>query len=170
MGAGSKITLKDFDSGNLAKVVGGRLLVSVSGGGSGPTANVNISAIGGNLVTTTVPVSGTVTALQGTSPWVVSFPGGVSVTQGTSPWVVSGTVAATQSGAWTVAVSNFPATQPVSGTVTALQGTSPWVVSGTVAVSNFPATVAVTQSTSPWVVSGTVAVAPIWSPLSNASA
>lgn len=117
----------------------------------------------------TQPVSGTVTALQGTSPWVVS--GTVTSTQGTSPWVVSGTVAATQSGTWTtgrtwtlsnatdsvasvqsgawsVAVNNFPATQPVSGTVTALQGTSPWVVSGSVTA---------TQGTSPWVVSGTVA-------------
>lgn len=62
----------------------------------------------------------------------------------------------------TVAVSNFPATQPVSGTVTALQGTSPWVTS----VSNFPATqpvsiaaaVTVNQGTSPWVVTNTVAV------------
>lgn len=52
-----------------------------------------------------------------------------------------------------VAVTNFPATQPVSGTVTALQGTSPWVTSGTSTVSG---TVAVTQSTSPWVVSGSV--------------
>jgi hypothetical protein len=29
-----------------------------------------------------------------------------------------------------VAVTNFPAIQPVSGTVTALQGTTPWVVDG----------------------------------------
>lgn len=62
----------------------------------------------------------------------------------------------------TVAVSNFPATQPVSGTVTALQGTSPWVTS----VSNFPATqpvsiaapVTVNQGTSPWIVTNSVAV------------
>jgi len=66
---------------------------------------------------------------QGTSPWVVGDGGGsltvdgtVSVTQGTSPWVVGGTVAATQSGAWSVAVSNFPATVAVT------QSTSPWVV------------------------------------------
>lgn len=38
----------------------------------------------------------------------------VTVDQGTSPWVVSGTVAATQSGSWTV---------------TSNQGTSPWVTS-----------------------------------------
>lgn len=85
----------------------------------------------------------------------------VTALQGTSPWVISGTVAATQSGAWTtgrtwdlsfaadqvdatgssVSVSNFPATQSVT------QGTSPWVVSGTVTAN---------QGTSPWVVSGTV--------------
>lgn len=112
----------------------------------------------------TQPVSGTVTANQGTNPWVCSvtnFPasqtvnGTVSVTQpvvvdqGTSPWVTS--------------VSNFPAIQPVSGTVSVTQpvvvdqGTSPWVTS----VSNFPATqpvsgtVTALQGTSPWVVNET---------------
>lgn len=68
----------------------------------------------------------------------------------------------------TVAVSNFPATQPVSGTVTANQGTSPWVssVPTGVNVNNFPATqpvsgtVAATQSTSPWVVSGSSTITP----------
>lgn len=120
----------------------------------------------------------------------------VTANQGTNPWIVDGS-GFTQPVSGTVAVSNFPATQPVSGTVTALQGTSPWVVSGSVTaavtqgttpwivdgsgftqpvsgslgrtwtlssgtdsvsavVSNFPATQAVTQSTSPWVVSGTV--------------
>lgn len=92
-----------------------------------------------------------------TSPIAVSQSGSWTVTanQGTSPWVISGTVAATQSGTWTtgrtwtlnnstdsVNVGNFPATQAVT------QSTSPWVVSGTV-TSN--------QGTSPWVVSGTVA-------------
>lgn len=51
------------------------------------------------------PVSGTVTANQGTSPWVVS--GTVTVTDGSGPLTVD-------------------------GTVTVNQGTSPWVVSGTV--------------------------------------
>ena len=42
----------------------------------------------------TQPISGTVTALQGTSPWVVSLAsttitGTVAVTQSTSPWVIS---------------------------------------------------------------------------------
>lgn len=63
-------------------------------------------------------VSGTVTANQGTSPWVTSVSGTVAVTQSTSPWVVSGTVAATQSGTWTVQ-----------------QGTPPWTVTGTYATN-----------------------------------
>lgn len=93
----------------------------------------------------------------------ISFPASIEVTQGTSPWVIDGTVA----------VNNFPATQPVSGTVAVTQSTSPWVtsVTGTVAVTGpltdtqlraspvpVSGTVAVTQTTSPWVVSGTVAV------------
>lgn len=81
----------------------------------------------------TQPVSGTVTSNQGTSPWVVTTPppttsvavsavaGTVAVTQSTSPWIVSGSGTFTVGG--TVAVSNFPATQPVSGTVTANAGT-----------------------------------------------
>lgn len=37
---------------------------------------------------TTQPVSGTVSATQGTSPWVVSVSGPVTVEQGTSSWIV----------------------------------------------------------------------------------
>jgi hypothetical protein len=90
-----------------------------------------------------VTVSGTVTANQG-GAWTMS------ATQGTSPWVVSGTVTSNQGGTWTVQPGNtanttawlvtgtggtFPvtgtfwqATQPVSGTF--WQATQP--VSGTV--------------------------------------
>lgn len=38
----------------------------------------------------TQPVSGTVTANQGTSPWVTSVSGTVAVTQSTSPWIAAG--------------------------------------------------------------------------------
>jgi hypothetical protein len=55
-----------------------------------------------------------ITVFQGTSPWVIGDGGG-SIT-------VDGTVAATQSGSWTVSVS---------GDVNVTQGTSPWVVSAT---------------------------------------
>lgn len=46
----------------------------------------------------------------------VGIVGTPTVNQGTSPWIIDGTVAATQSGAWSVAVNNFPATQNVSVT------------------------------------------------------
>jgi hypothetical protein len=112
----------------------------------------------------TQPVSGTITANQGTSPWVVSL----------ASTTITGSVAVTG--------TFWQATQPVSGTITANQGTSPWVVSngGTFAVqasittlgqqlaaASVPvvltaaqitaltplSTVSVTQGTSPWVVS-----------------
>lgn len=68
-------------------------------------------------------VFGTVTALQGTSPWVVS--GTVTVVE---PVTVDGVV---ELGAATLAALE---------TITVLQGTSPWVVSGTVSVTE-PVTV-----------------------------
>jgi hypothetical protein len=72
--------------------------------------------------------------------------------------IVDNIVPVTQSGAWTVSVSNFPATQPVSGTVTANQGTagsSSWLVDVTNFPSSYPVTgtVTVLQGTSPWVTS-----------------
>jgi hypothetical protein len=84
--------------------------------------------------TTVQPISGTITALQGTSPWVVSL----------ASTTITGSVAVTG--------TFFQATQPVSGTITANQGTSPWVVS--LASTTITGTVAVTQSTSPWIVAG----------------
>lgn len=57
---------------------------------SGPLTDTQLRA-------TPVPVSGTVTSNQGTSPWVTSvsnFPATTAVTQSTSPWVISGTVTA----------------------------------------------------------------------------
>lgn len=73
----------------------------------------------------TFPVSGTVTANQGTagSAWPVTLTsttvtGTVAVTQSTSPWVVSNSgtfavqAAATQSGTWTVQPGNTPNTTP----------------------------------------------------------
>jgi hypothetical protein len=109
--------------------------------------NINLTEIGGNAITTTVPVSGTVTALQGTSPWVVS--GAVTTSPDVNVHDGSGNTIASTGTSLNVDVTN---TIPVTGTF--WQAIQP--VSGTVAISNFPATVAVTQSTSPWVVSGTV--------------
>lgn len=108
--------------------------------------HTHITEVGtsGLLTVPYMPVGGTVTATQGTVPWVVTgtvevsnFPTTSTVYQGTTPWVVTGTVA----------VSNFPTTSTV------YQGTNPWVITGTVAVSN---TVTVNQGTSPWIVNGNV--------------
>jgi hypothetical protein len=91
--------------------------------------------------TTTQPVSGTVTANQGTSPWVVSLTsttitGTVAVTQSTSPWIVAGG-----------GTAGTPATGVV--TIQGISGGTAVPISGSVTVTG---TVAVTQSTSPWVV------------------
>lgn len=129
-----------------------------------------VQTVNVNNFPATQPVSGTVTALQGTSPWVTSvsnFPATIAVTQSTSPWVVSGTVTANAgTGNFTVVqptganlhvdIDNFPATQPVSGTVTALQGTSPWVVSGTITANAGTGTFLVDGSAHTQPVSGTV--------------
>src|SRR5208337_5350683 len=116
-----------------------------------------------------------VTAIQGTSPWVVSGTVAVSnfpavqvvtlspptVNQGTSPWVTAHTIldACVSANKVNVTVSNFPAVQVVTlSPPTVNQGTSPWVTADTildacvsankvnVTVSNFPAVQVVTLS------------------------
>lgn len=94
--------------------------------------------------TWSVSVQGSVTALQGTNPWIIT--GSIQTANAS----VSGTVDASQIGAWRVSilssipssmlvgasiigltpvnVSNFPTTQNVSGSVVATQGTTPWAV------------------------------------------
>lgn len=157
---------------------------------TGPLTDTELRA---SPVSVTIPTPVPVTDNGGS----LTVDGTVSATQGTSPWVVSGTVIATPSGTQdvnlvstipvpvtdnggsltvdgTVAVSNFPAVQPVSGTVTANQGTSPWVVSGTVTATptgtqdvnivstiSLPVTGPLTDTqlrASPVPVSGTVAI------------
>lgn len=152
------------------------LALSVSACGAGLADDPNASVVQGSATGQPLPVTGTVTANQGTAglfPWLVAIDNwlaSIGVTQLTSPWVVGfGGVAQPVSG--TVAVSNFPATQPVSGTVSATQGTTPWVVdgsgvtqpvSGSVSVSNFPATqpvsgtVTANQGGAPWSQVGTL--------------
>lgn len=83
-------------------------------------------------------VSGTVTVNQGTSPWVIGDGGGsitvdgtVTVTQGTSPWAVSGTVAATQSGSWSVTILNGAG----AAAVNIQDGGNSITVDGTVSIS-----------------------------------
>lgn len=90
-------------------------------GSGGAGSDVNITGVGGNAVTTTVPISGTVA--------VSNFP---------ASQVVTGPLTDAQLRASAVPVSltsttitNFPATQPVSGTVTANVGTVPTLTKGT---------------------------------------
>jgi hypothetical protein len=93
---------------------------------------------------------------------VLNFPSVFGVTQSTSPWVVSGTVAATQSGAWSTGRtwSLLNTTDSVNAVQSGAWSTGrTWSLLNTtdsVNVGNFPTTFGVTQSTSPWVVSGTV--------------
>jgi hypothetical protein len=148
----------------------------LSGGGGSP---VTASPVNVENFPSSQTVTGTITANQGTSPWIVSLAsttisGNVGVTQSTSPWVVSNTgVFAVQEAALdgcisanTVAVSLASTT--IAGTVSVTQSTSPWMVSlasttitGSVAVTGafFQATqpvsgtITANQGTSPWVVS-----------------
>jgi len=115
MGTGKQSIIEGGGKGkdNEAEVSGQALHVKVvSGGGSGPTSDVNIAAVGGNAVTTTVPVSGTVSVVE---PVSVDDNGGSLTVDGTV--AVSG-VAGTVTVAGTVAVS------AVGGTVTVAEPVS----------------------------------------------
>jgi hypothetical protein len=149
MGVGSKSLITDpYDANEIARVVAGRLLVTTqAGGGGGISADVNIEAVGGVLIGTTVPVSGTVSV---TEP--------VSVDDNGGSLTVDGTVAATQSGAWTVTVVEPVSVDDNGGSLT---------VDGTVAVSSVAGTVSVTEPVSvddnggSLTVDGTVAVSSV---------
>lgn len=140
---------------------GGVSAVNIQDGGNSITVDGTVGISGTVTVTgaltdtqlraSAVSVSGTVTANQGTSPWVTSVSGSVTVTGPltdtqlrATPVPVSGPLTDTQLRATPV---------PISGTVTVTDGSGPITVDGTVSISG---TVGVTQSTSPWVVSGTV--------------
>jgi hypothetical protein len=65
------------------------------------------------------------------SPASVTVAGTVSATQGTSPWLTDGSAHAQPvTIAATVLVDGSAHIQPVSGTVAVTQATSPWVVDG----------------------------------------
>jgi len=115
------------------------------------TGNTSLSSID-----TKTPTLGQKT-MAGSSPVVIaSNQSAIPITDNNGSLTVDGTVAATQSGAWSVSVTSMPEVEikndtgnpvPVSGTVTANQGTSPWTVSGTVTAN---------QGTDPWTVNGNV--------------
>lgn len=135
---------------------------------------LNASVVGTVPITGTATIGNTVNALatvnQGTSPWIVS---GTVTTVGSSAATVAigspiatgtnligqvtGSVQASQVGAWAVnaslvgqsavtasVIGQLPVTASIIGTPTVNQGTSPWVVSGTVTtVGTSAATVAI---------------------------
>lgn len=133
--------------------------------------HAHITEIGtsGILTVPYMPITGIVTATQGTTPWITT------ITNWPALQYVNGVVYAVQSGTWNVGVSgsvtvtNFTstvnvATMPaISGTVTVSNFTSTVQISNTVtisntsfAVTNFPTTSTVYQGTNPWIVNGTV--------------
>lgn len=146
-------TYLDGTTSPLSLDTAGNLRVAATVTPSG-TQDVNITEVGGNPVTTTVPVSGTVTVVQptGTNLHAVidNFPADAdALAQGST---TAGQLGALVMGAVTTAAPSYttgqtdplsltPAgalrtdssatTQPVSGTVIANQGTSPWVVNQT---------------------------------------
>ena len=109
--------------------------------GNVTVANVDIGSMGNiDLSGNTLPVtidSGNVTVFQGTTPWVIS----------NTNAVVSGTVASTQSGAWTVGLTGNLAgvtgnIAGITGNVTVVDGGGSITVDGTVAVSGITGNIA----------------------------
>lgn len=137
-GLGPILTGQGTAAGNSLRVAVGWDGATVAG--SAPGSFVQPVSDGGSSLT----VDGLVSVIQ-SGAWAVSILGTVPVSGPltdaqlrATPVPVSGTMA----------VSNFPTTQPVNGTVTANQGGAPWSVSQSGAW-----TFTANQGTSPWVTS-----------------
>ena len=116
------------DTGTLALVVRQDTPGSLVGA-DGDYAALQVDATGRLRVAIDAAVALSVT--QGTSPWVIGDGGGSLTIDGTvAVSSVAGTVAVTQSGAWTVGVNNFPSVYPVNDNGGSL------TIDGTVAVSS----------------------------------
>jgi hypothetical protein len=137
-----------------------------------------------------VPVSGTLTVNQGTSPWIISGAVTTSISNDTNYGTVGANTLRTASqignatgaaafGAGTTTAQVLRVVLPTDQTaIPVTQSTSPWVVSGTVSVNpitfaspqhvildsgtltSITNPVTVNQGTSPWVVSGSVTTSP----------
>lgn len=124
--------IRAYDSSvdaNKVKVVAGSVTVVPSG-----TQNVNVTQVGGNAVTTTLPVSDAGGSL--------TVDGTVAVSNFPATQPVSGTVAATQSGTWNVGDITGTVSLPTGASTSALQTTGnsslssiDTKLSGTLAVS-----------------------------------
>lgn len=152
------------------------------------TQDTNITKIGGNAVTTTLPVSGTITIGAGSAVigHVITDTGSTTAVTGTvavsgpltdtqlraTAVPVSGTVAATQSGTWNITNISGTVSLPTGAATAALQ-TQPGVDIGDVTVNNASGAAAVNiqdggnsitvdgtfwQATQPVSIAGTVTV------------
>lgn len=124
LGANSGVDIGDVTINNAS----GASAVNIQDGGNSITVDGTVSV--GNFPATQ-PVSGTVTANQGTSPWVVSLTsttitGTVAVTQSTSPWVVSGAVDTELPAAAALADDTANPTVPAVGSFTMVFDGTNW--------------------------------------------
>ena len=124
----------------------GQVFVRTNAAGNVTIGNVTVSNVGitsfGNI-----PISGNTLPVSGTIA-ISTLTGNVTVVQGTDPWIVSGNVNASILG--NVTVGNFPSIQSITGNVNAS-------VSGNVGIIG---NVNVTQGTTPWTVTGNVTTIP----------
>lgn len=119
-----------------------------------PSSNLGGVSIFGQLPAGTAPI-GSVAALQGTNPWLVSF-GNSSILAGQTGTRVSSLVSTVPSSVLVGAsiFGQLPAGTAPLGSVAALQGTNPWVMTGS--VQGFPTNQNVSGSvvsfpgTNPW--------------------
>ena len=100
------------------------------------------------------------------NPNPMPITGAISATQGTSPWVTTATISGLSSVTGTV-FATLAGTSVVAGVVSATQGTSPWIVAGAVSSTQgtnpwiVAGTVSATQGTSPWVTTATISGNPL---------
>lgn len=154
--------------------------------GSGAPRSIAAHDTGSALIPQSAPTSFSGLPLfTATNPGLVAFPTGTALTLGAGSATIGGVTqsgawsfglsgpiptgsnvigAVTQSGTWNVAISNLPATQPVSGAVSVSNFPVTQAVSGTVSVSSLPSLAAGTNAI------GSVSVSnlPATQPVSNA--
>lgn len=82
--------------------------------------SVTVDNIPNVFISGSVATVGSITALQGTNPWLIGN-SSVQTIQGTSPWVVGSVIATIQSSV-AVAVTN------ITSSIISNQGTNPWIV------------------------------------------
>jgi hypothetical protein len=129
----------------------------------GTTASGNVQGVQGTTGGVPLPVSGSVSVSNFPATQPVS--GTVTALQGTTPWTVGGSTGTLTQTANGLKVDGSAVTQPVSGTVTANAGTGTFTVAGTVtanAGTGFPSvTAAGTSGTSLTTIQGSPTGVPI---------